>query len=164
MNIYEINTEYAAIIAAVEEADGELTPELEASLEINNSEFADKAENYLKAVRNYEAEEAALKEEADRLLKKAKSSARTAERLKDAVSAAMRLRGIDREKFGNFNVSFRKSEKVVVDDDFVCSLPDEYKRVKTSVEVDKIALKAAIKAGESVEGVNLLTTFSLQIK
>lgn len=164
MKLYEINEEYAAIIAAVEEAEGELTPELEEALAANGDDFAAKIENYIKAVRNYEADADAFKAEAAAFKAKADRASRTADRLKETVSAAMLLRGIDKERFGNFTASFRRSERVVVDEDALEALPDDFKRVKTSVEPDKTALKTAIKAGMTIDGVTIMESKSLQIK
>lgn len=162
--LYEINEEYAAIIAAVEEAEGELTPELEEALAANGEDFDNKIENYIKAVRNYEADAEAFKAEAASFKAKSDRAAKTAERLKGTIAAAMQLRGIEKERFGNFTASFRKSEKVVVDEDALAELPDDYKRVKTTVEADKTALKTALKAGMAIEGVTLVENKSLQIK
>lgn len=160
--LYEINTDYLRIIEAVEDAEGELTPELEEQLAANGEDFREKIENYMKAVRNYEADVEAFKAEAAAFTAKAKRAAATVERLKQTVSAAMQLRGMDKERFGNFTASFRRTEKVVVDDDLVDSLPDRFKRVK--YEADKTALTKALKAGETVEGVQIVENKSLIIK
>lgn len=164
MNIYEINQNYAAIIAALEESEGELTPEIEDALAINDESFDEKAEYYIKAIFNFRAEMDACKAEAKRLNEKAKHAENVADRLQDTISSALKLRGIEKKQFGNFTASFRKSEKVIVDDGLVETLPDNYKRVKTTVEADKTALKAAIKAGESIYGVTLQTNYTLNIK
>lgn len=160
--LYEINTDYLRIIEAVEEADGELTPELQEQLAANGEDFREKIENYLKAVRNYEADAEAFKAEAAAFAAKAKRAAATVDRLKQTVTAAMQLRGMDKERFGNFTASLRRSERVTVDDDLIQQLPDKFKRVK--FEADKTALKEALKAGEQVEGAQLTTNYSLQIK
>lgn len=160
--LYEINTGYLRIIEAVEEAEGELTPELQEQLAANGEDFRERIENYLKAVRNYEADAEAFKAEAAAFAVKAKRAAATVERLKQTVTAAMRLRGMDKERFGNFTASIRKSERVTVDDDLIQQLPDKFKRVK--YEADKTALKEALKSGEQVEGAQITLNYSLQIK
>lgn len=164
MNLYEISQDYAAIIAAVEEAEGELTPELEAAMAANGEDFAAKIENYLKAIRNYEADAAACKEEAARFKAKEERAKKTADRLKESVLAAMQQRGIQKQDFGNLTAAVRKTERVVVDDDLIASLPDDFKRVKTTIEPDKTALKTALKAGVTIEGAQLVDNYSLNIK
>ena len=50
-----------------------------------------------------------------------------------------------------------RTESVSVPED-VNLLPEQYRRVKVSVEADKTAIKAAIKSGESVPGAFLVET------
>lgn len=162
--LYEINENYAAIIAAVEEAEGELTPELEEALAANGEDFDNKIENYIKAVRNYEADAEAFKAEAHKFKAKADTAAKTAERLKNTITSSMRLRGYDKRSFGNFTASCRKTERVEVDENFIEGLPEQYKRTKTIVEPDKTALKKALKDEYLIAGVELVVNYSLQIK
>lgn len=60
-------------------------------------------------------------------------------------------------------LSWRKSEAVVVDGAPEL-LPEKYQRVKITVDADKTAIKAAIKAGEIVPGARLEVRQNLQIK
>jgi len=60
-------------------------------------------------------------------------------------------------------LSWRKSESVeiAVTPEF---LPDEFQRVKTTIEADKTGIKAALKAGRVVEGAKLVEKSHLQVK
>ena len=60
-------------------------------------------------------------------------------------------------------VTYRKAEAVEVDVS-VDELPAQYQRIKTTVEPDKTALKAALKAGEEIAGCHLVTRQSMSIK
>lgn len=60
-------------------------------------------------------------------------------------------------------VTYRKAEAVEVDVP-VDELPAQYQRIKTTVEPDKTALKAALKAGEEIAGCHLVTRQSMSIK
>lgn len=60
-------------------------------------------------------------------------------------------------------VTYRKAEAVEVDVP-VDELPAQYQRIKTAVEPDKTALKAALKAGEEIAGCHLVTRQSMSIK
>ena len=55
-----------------------------------------------------------------------------------------------------------KSDSVEVSD--LKLLPAEWLRVKTTYEADKTAIKAAIKAGQEVEGCKLVEKLNAQIK
>ena len=59
-------------------------------------------------------------------------------------------------------ISFRKSEKVVIDD--LEKLPYEFKTLKTTVSADKKKLKEAIKNGEIIDGAHIEENKNLQIK
>ena len=60
-------------------------------------------------------------------------------------------------------VTYRKAEAVEVDVP-VDELPAQYQRIKTTVEPDKTALKAALKAGEEIAGCRLVTRQSMNIR
>ena len=59
-------------------------------------------------------------------------------------------------------VTATTSKSVKVDDASI--LPDEYKRVKTTIEADKAKLAKALKNGETFEGVWVIEKPSLRIK
>lgn len=60
-------------------------------------------------------------------------------------------------------LSWRKSEAVVFEGAAEL-LPEKFQRVKTTVDADKKAIKAAIESGEEVSGAKIETRHSLQIK
>lgn len=65
-------------------------------------------------------------------------------------------------KTDEVSVSWRKSESVIVVD--AAFLPEQFQRVKTTIEADKKALKEALTAGAKIEGVSIETKNSLVIK
>ena len=60
-------------------------------------------------------------------------------------------------------MSFRKSEAVEFDAKCIGDVPEEFLKFKDP-ELDKVAFKKAIKAGESVPGCELVQRQNLQIK
>ena len=93
-----------------------------------------------------------------------------AEREKAAKAKAESLRGflgryLNGKKFETAKVamSFRKSEAVEFDAKCIGDVPEEFLRFKDP-ELDKVAVKKAIKAGESVPGCELVQRQNLQIK
>lgn len=95
-----------------------------------------------------------------------------------AERKAVIQRGIDRMKKGLadymtttrkkkittelFNLSFRKSEAVVITNE--TALPAEFIKTKTTTAPDKAAIKTAIKSGREVSGAEIQTNMNLQIK
>lgn len=159
-SLYAISTEALNIASALEE--GELSPEIETALAINQEELQEKALNYGYAIKSIDDDLTAINEEIKRLtaLKQAKQNA--IDKMKEAVSNAMQIYGIEKVTSPTLNLSFRKSEAVeVVNFD---QLPEEYKATKTTVSADKTRIKNAIKSGENVEGATLSINYNLQIK
>lgn len=55
-SLYHIKTEYQQLLNTLEELQGELSPELEEALSINESELQEKALNYVRILSELEAE------------------------------------------------------------------------------------------------------------
>ena len=142
--------------------EGEFTPEMETALAINQNELQEKAINYAYAIKSMEDDVTAINEEIKRIqaIKTAKSNA--IDRMKEAVSNAMQVYGIDKVTSPTLNLSFRRSESVEVD--LVEALSNDFKIIKTTVIADKVAIKQAIKQGENITGARIVEKFNLQIK
>lgn len=63
---------------------------------------------------------------------------------------------------GTFVIGTRKSTTVNVDEAIFND--DRFKTIKTEVKIDKMALKAALKDGESIEGAELIEKQNIAIK
>lgn len=142
--------------------EGELTPELENALIINQKELNEKAINYAYAVKSIESDIDIISEEIARLtaLKRAKTSA--VDKMKDAVLNAMQFYGIEKLTSPTLTLSVRRSEAVEVPNEAL--LNQEYMTKKITFSPNKIAIKNAIKNGEAVEGAFIKENYSLQIK
>ena len=160
MNLYKLTQEASYLASLLEE--GELTTELEQALVINQNELQDKAINYVKVIKNLEADSDAIDAEIKRLkaMKEAKDGA--IDRMKEAVRNAMLVSGIDKIESSLFKLSLRRSESVEVVN--IDQLPEMLTTVKKTVSADKVKIKEAIKSGLTVEGAVLTENFSLQIK
>ena len=67
ISLYQMTSEQRYINTLLEECDGELTPELEEALVISQSNMVSKAQNYVYAIKEYEAMEKRCAEEIQRL-------------------------------------------------------------------------------------------------
>lgn len=161
-NLFEINR---SMIAAwdlfADPETGELDPEGYAAFEQLQMERDAKVENIGCWIKNLNADAAALKEEAKAMNERAKRAERKAESLKRYLEAA--LAG---EKFTSTRVaiSWRRSTAVEIDEAEIPELPEQFLRVKTTIEPDKTAIKEALKDGEIIEGCRLVERTSIQIK
>jgi uncharacterized protein YktB (UPF0637 family) len=158
--LFNITAEALQLASALEE--GEITPELETSLVINQEELQQKAINYAYVIKTVEYDISAIDEELKRLqaVKKAKNN--VIDRMKESVVNAMGIYSMEKISSPTMNLSLRRSESVEVD--LTEALPDDFKITKTTVTPDKVAIKQAIKQGENITGATLKVNYSLQIK
>lgn len=159
-SLYHIETEYLTLINQVEELGGELTPELEEQLMINETELQSKSIAYLEFISSKESLNTRIDDEIKRLQAMKKANNNLILRLKDNLLNAVKL-------FGKFEVGLtkfgtRKSQQVIVNVN-ANELDKEFKTIKVTETPNKKAIKDAIKAGESVEGCELIDVENLKI-
>lgn len=162
MKLFEIDERLAACVKisddqAVDAETGEVI-DIEA-VEALEMEREQKIENIGMWIKDLTAQSEALKAEKNKLAEREKSAKNKAERLKEFLTAYL-----NGKKFETARVSikFRSVESVSVSD--VAMLPAEYIRTKITNEADKTAIKNAIKAGEVIEGAELVKKQSISIK
>jgi hypothetical protein len=157
--LYEITIEQKNLINEIEQMEGELTPETEQRLIINESQLQQKSIAYLEVIRAKESFNYLIDGEIKRLQQLKKINNNVVERLNDNLLLAVKTFGeftVGTQKFGT-----RKSSQVIVED--VNSLPKEYKTIKVTESADKVALKKAIQAGEEIKGVHIQENLNLKI-
>ena len=124
-----------------------------------NSDYKNKVENYIKVIKNNEADIEARKNEIKRLTELNRADERKNERLKEVLKESMDLTGHERVDTSLFKVSFRKSEAVEVDD---LLLPEAYK--VATWKADKKRLKEDLKNGLEILGAELVERKNLSIR
>ena len=157
--LYNITAEQRALINEIEALDGELTPDMEIKLSINESQLQQKSIGYLEVIKKKEAYNSLIDAEIKRLQALKKQSNNTIGFLKENLLKAVKT-------FGNYEVGLskfgtRKSSSVEVED--VNSLPKEYKVVTVTERADKKKLKEALKSGKEIEGVRIEEHLILKI-
>lgn len=161
MKLFEIDERLAACVKisddqAVDAETGEVI-DIEA-VEALEMEREQKIENIGMWIKDLTAQSEALKAEKNKLAEREKSAKNKAERLKEFLTAYL-----NGKKFETARVSikFRSVESVSVPD--VTALPEKYWRIKPP-EADKTAIKNALKAGEVIEGAELVKKQSISVK
>ena len=102
--------------------------------------------------------------EISRLSEQANKEGKTIEKMESLLKRFSRKSKKKPTVVGNWTLSYRKSEKCVIDDKE--SVPEKW-RVTETVTVEKIPLdpmKKAIKAGEVIPGVRIEENKNLQVK
>ena len=122
----------------------------------------DKVNSYCQIIRELDGDNAAIKAEIERLKTRIEHNTSSINRMKQALDGFMAVSGKKKEKTPFFSVSYRKSQSVDIINE--ADIPQEYIKVKTETAPDKVAIKAALKAGEAIPGCQLKESESIQIK
>lgn len=152
MTLYEIDQ---AILACVDPETGEIIAEEFDALQMERD---CKIENIAVWIKNLKSEAEALKKEKEALAERQKAKENKAKSLYDYLASV--LNG-ERFETARCRLSFRSSEALEIDED--AKVPDTYLRFKKP-EIDRTALKNAVKQGEVIDGVSLVKRQNLQIK
>jgi hypothetical protein len=153
MNLFEIDAE---ILNCVDVETGEIF-DIDKFEELEMTRDA-KIENICLWIKNLKAEAEALKAEKDAFYARQKAAENKMESLKQYISTYLEGSPFKSTKV---QVSFRKSE--VLDIEEGAAIPDEYLKFKEP-DVDKTALKKAVKEGLSLVGVSVIERQNIQIK
>ena len=153
MKLYEINEQ---IMACIDSETGELIdPEKLNELQTAKDE---KIENLALWYKDLIAEANALKEEKEAFAAREKAANNKAESIKNYLSYALNGENFKTTKCA---LSFRKSEKTVIDD--IYSIPENFLKYSEPT-ADLTEIKKAIKNGEEIKGAHLEETQNIQIK
>lgn len=161
-SLYEIRADHWNLIKMIEEADGELTPEIEQQLQLNEKDFQDKAVSYGFVIKSFENTEEIIDKEIKRLQEFKDKAVKRQQMFKAALSEAMQEFGYEKIETPTLRLSFRKSEAVEITNDF--AIPKEFIDVKITESFSKTKIKEAIKAGKVVPGAELVERKNLQIR
>lgn len=150
--LYEINEQIAGL---VDPETGEIA-DFEA-FEKLNLDLDTKIKNIALWIVNLRSDAEQLEEQEKKFRDRKTAAKNKAESLKSLLDGF--LSG-EKRSYPEVVISYRKSEQVTVDDD--AKLDDRFLRIKT--EIDKTALKDALKHGESIDGARLEVKNNIQIK
>lgn len=181
-SMYQIRSEHLGLLKLIEEAEGELTPEIEQQLALTQEEFEDKAVSYGFVVKSFEDVEEILDKEIKRLTELKKKAVKRAETFKARLDEAMRQFDIEKIQTPVLTLSYRKSKPVELiesfEDDFLSNVSIEIKPKEgapadigklieyftVKATVSKTRIGDALKAGTEIEGAKIAEKMNLQIK
>ena len=161
-SIYNIEQELNNIFIQIENADGEITDDLQNQLIISQTELQNKGIQYGYKCMSLDAEIKQIDDEIERLSMIKSRNVKLKERLKETLKNAMINYGIDEIKTPTLKINFRKSESVEIENEELIN--KEFIREKISYTISKTDIKKALKDGKSVLGAKLVVNDNLQIK
>ena len=157
-NLFNIDAELYEVYNEIENNGGEMTPELEATLEITEAERLTKGEGYVYVIKQLRSQSDMIKSEIKRLQELAKRYESSADKLADTLLQSVVAHG--QIKTALVTISSRKSKAVSITDESL--LQAEYLRIKT--EPNKTAIKEALESGQEVQGALIVENYSLNIR
>lgn len=158
-SLYKITEEQRALNLLLEESGGEMTPELEQALTINEGNFLAKSESYVYAIKDYDAWEERIAAEIQRLTQMKRVATNAKNRLKQTLIVAMQQFGYDKVTYDLHSLSLRKTLAVNITDE--AALPKEY--FKVELALDKKRLKDDLKQA-AIPGAELSEGYYIQIR
>ena len=163
-SVYELNNEFNTLWSILEDelADDEM---ILGAWETAQEDLTIKLENCCKYIKNEEALISGLKEEEERLNARRKAKENAIKRLKQLMQDAMNAAGEKKIQCGTFTTSIQNNApSVVVDEQYIENIPEEYLRIKEP-EIDRKKMLEDLKAGKDLEGLaHLEVKQSLRIR
>lgn len=164
MTLYELTEDYMNLLELAEDPDIDEQAFTD-TLEGIEGALEDKAEGYAKVIRTLEGDAAACDAESKRLRNKKQTIENNIRRMKAALQYAMQATGKTKFKTALFSFGIQKNPAaVVIDEGYIENIPDRF-LIPQDPQIDKKAIKEALKAGEDLEGIaHLEQTESLRIR
>lgn len=166
MKLYEYDDIIATLYRAAESEDG-IDPETGMVFDITRLDALEmerdkKIENALLYEEQMKADAKEIDEYIKRLQERSRAKKNTAERIKQWLIGRMQESGESKFETSRIRAILRvvAANKTVITNEQ--SIPPQY--LKTKIEPDTAAIKAALKAGEVVPGAELADSVSLTIK
>jgi len=162
--LYALVDSYIAAFSRIDAETGEVDAETHAVLTALSPDIAERVEACAAVIARYEAEAEANDALAKAYHAKSVARGREAERVRRYLLEQMQRASIDKIKGATSTVWLARDSHV----DVMCApetLPERFQRVvPAGIEAAKKALADALKAGETIDGVALVTTTGVRIR
>jgi hypothetical protein len=150
-SMYHIREDHYSLLLLIEEAEGELTPEIEEALLLTEEDFNNKAISYAYVTKEFDDNVSIVENEIVRLTKIKQRLSKRSELFKERLSEAMLQFKVEKIETPTLTLSFRKSKPVEMADSFEDSVL-KYVDVKVEVNEGKVKeAKAQVPEGEELD-------------
>lgn len=163
MELYKISDNLLVLQTMLDNAQDEddRIAAIQDTLESVEFDFAEKIENIVKLIRNWEGEVVAIENEKKRLANRADNLNKNIAKLKEYMYGELKRLDRDKVQTDLFTVSVKKNPKKVVVLDLL-SIPVDYLKFQEP-QVDKRKIMQDINMGKEVPGAELTQDESLKI-
>ena len=163
MTLFEIDAEIRSFLDGLysdADEDGVIQDVDFEKLEALNEARQEKLESVALYYKELKAEAEAISAEAKKLAQRAKAAENRAESFKQYLAASMQRNGEENITTPRVKITFRKSEKVIVDE---MKIPREFMQEKVEWVPDKKEIKKLLKEGLKIEGAWIEENQNIQI-
>lgn len=155
--LYELTDQYKMLQNFIEENNVE---GFELALSQIIGDIGEKLEGYAMVLKNIESDIAGIKSEEKRLADRRKAMESNLARIKENMADTLLTVEGNRVKTEKFTFNFRKSTSVQIEND--AAIPPQFIKVEKTISRSELA--KALKAGEQIEGAQLVENQSLSIR
>jgi hypothetical protein len=165
-SIFDILTSFEPTAEGLEgEEKEEFTAFVTAQLESLAQKESEKADAFAYAIRHAEMEAEFFKREAERFAQRRQTVENRIRAMKDRITYILLEYSLKEIAGKRYKLALRKSQRVITTWEDPTKYPDEYIRViPEKKEIDKNALKDALKIGKEIEGASLQDNWTTQIR
>lgn len=164
MNLYQIANEYQAILDnTFDHETGEILPQVMDKMDEVTKKIEDKGIAVASYIKNLDAERKAIEDAKKSMADREKSLERRVEWLTNYLQSNMERCGINEIKSPYFGIKLKKCPlSVDIQDENI--IPNDYKKIKEIVSIDKLKIKEEILAGVIIPGASLKQNNRLEIR
>jgi hypothetical protein len=160
-NIFQIQRRYLELLQQIEDAEGEITPEIDQALQFTEQQMHEAAVNVGMIIKALEYNKDNIDAEIKRLTNLKHKTEKSKELLKNRLSTSMQQFGIEKVSSPTLSISFRKSRFVEITNEAV--VPAAYFD-QPQPKISKERLAEALKAGQIIPGAEYSERKNIQIK
>jgi hypothetical protein len=162
MNLFKIQQNYLQLAEELINNMGEITPEIEVQLQINEAELRQKTASFAQLIQQMDYENEIIDSEMKRLKDLKDRRTKSIDRIKETIKHAMINCDVMEISSPTLKINFRASESTEIINEAL--IPERFIVTKEVRTIDKVGIKKAIKDGEEVPGALISHNSNLQIK
>lgn len=146
-SLFNIRQDHLTLLALIDEAEGELTPEMQEELKLNEEGFREKAISYAYVVKKLDAESDVIAAEIKRLSALKQRADKRSDLFKQMLDEGMKQFGYEKIESELLKITYRKSTPVELSETFQ---NDILKFADVTISLNEAKVKAAEEAGETI--------------
>lgn len=148
------------LLKKLSDANGELTPELEALVDVQETDLQLKVEGYASMLSRLDREEEFMRSQAEPFLRAARTCKRLEKKLRENLKRALELLQVDEIKGESIRFKLSATKQALILDE--SQIPDKYKLTVMTFVTDKERIRSDLELGVEIPGARLEKSVALR--